>query len=753
MKALIRSRPRHVLSLLSFFAVLLVLRLAIQIIDPWKISAETYSVSANAVVNIAAPFYRHAFGENDADEAGSLLSTIVLSDADLLRLGETYPPSYEAQMGLLFDILDSANVDGSGGKPLAVFLDFTYLDARPGIDLFEQQLRWMALNKTLAGQALADQPSGETVSQPLYPPITSSGPGLLTMQSDPPMFRRTLSDLPTMDRRDLLSLPAASSWIVGDPARYALAPQGWMSPAIRLALWSCASLPRAATRFATCRGEGPLKVKDVRNAAHAAAARSTALSCASLAKAGKASIADATLTSIPPTIVENLKRLKDDCETIGLDHAATAGWAPAPPGNNAPEGSPTWVRDRFASYAIARRDGKFEGAKLGTECFTDLAAVLTRPIDMTVLTEALEDNAVNCNAWAEKLQDQAYGPSMQVFWGAGPQDGGPLRVGSRAQSATGSGDDRSRLPAPHDKAFPDPRETIAKHLGRPGPPFSWAIVDDRPVIDPCRGFRFGARRSDAFYEAGLRTYIEAFGDSETWVSRRLGSTPKIDTCSYHRNLAAPWLKLPQSAVDTSGNTSDIQTPKIVGWHRTMHYAHEATAGKVVMIAASVEGARDMHEARGIRVPGVWIHAMALDNILTLGKNYRKASFDPLGFDDSFPFYVKRSLYEMLAAAIVLLFYRFSGAHRMLQRWFDNVRKVGLDPAFLRKIISAGLMNFISCAIFLPFAILLYLCTDAPIFDWISACAIVMVGVGLMSDDPGRAEQQERAADTNIDVQT
>lgn len=47
---------------------------------------------------------------------------------------------------------------------------------------------------------------------------------------------------------------------------------------------------------------------------------------------------------------------------------------------------------------------------------------------------------------------------------------------------------------------------------------------------------------------------------------------------------------------------------------------------MVRIGVSVAGIEDTHKMRGVQAPGVWAHAMALDNIITFCSDYHHVNF-------------------------------------------------------------------------------------------------------------------------------
>ncbi|QLH39094.1 MAG: hypothetical protein HWD60_09280 [Defluviicoccus sp.] len=138
--------------------------------------------------------------------------------------------------------------------------------------------------------------------------------------------------------------------------RYALAPDGILSPAALLALWTCAA-KSFIHRPPGCAEGGFLDKQDIFNAARAAAIADVARECGAL----KGRLGDT-------------RSWRGACKQAAFDHAAQAGWAPDVAQNCQGKACVSQVDAAIrllATYATAKRDGHFEGSMAALHCFED----------------------------------------------------------------------------------------------------------------------------------------------------------------------------------------------------------------------------------------------------------------------------------------------------------------------------------------------------------------------------------------------
>src|SRR5262249_38930098 len=118
-------------------------------------------------------------------------------------------------------------------------------------------------------------------------------------------------------------------------------------------------------------------------------------------------------------------------------------------------------------------------------------------------------------------------------------------------------------------------------------------------------------------------------------------------------------------------------PASVLWSGDAGVARELLAGRFVMVGAAVSGIADWHQSpvHG-QVPGVVLHAMALDNLLSLGTRYA----------------TELSGFVSTAIAPVLLVVLAFGAPRVPLRWHErNARRL----AAAALAIWLGLAGFLA----------------------------------------------------------
>ncbi|WP_372052965.1 CHASE2 domain-containing protein (plasmid) [Tistrella mobilis] len=677
----------------------------------FNFSDETWSTSTAIAVRIWAPWYDLRFPA--AKRSVGRIGIVMIDDDALPFLGDRFPIPYDRQARLISEIIHPAGAPDA--PPVAVFMDFLYATnrhtltggRRPSMPVQAVDLQTLGADMDYLAEELAlnrrdgqiDTDTADAMGA-LSPPLLLRRAGLLV--ADQPVALRQATrprEARNPERRNTfgiinqLSAPAAPGMFLTPPLRYALAPDGLPSPALLLTIWSCAikaDLPGCSL------DEPPVSVPEIRAAARAGAIADVAGACADRMDAelrttgltGGSSHRREPASTVDPAVID---RLTTHCRDIAHDHAANAGWVPDPPASAAIAGSTMAL---LPAYAAARRDGRFAGALEGLSCLDRLYSdavpdrVLARPTPANVTVARLRQASADCRRLSDDMADARIGPTMTVLWGAGTDDGGPPRDATAAE----------RL------AF--------RQGGQAAAPYAWAELDHRPVEDVCAPSRLSGDILSRLSESGRLLAFTIYQGQDTHQ----------DLCPYHRAVRVPWLS---SAND-----------------RTRAYVASALSHRVVIVGATVSGAEDLHPMRGVYAPGAWAHAMALDNLLAMGRDYRRAALDGIGFSAGEHHEAARLMLQTVLAGLIAL-----GLHQIVRPAQIEVRVHRNLPAWIAPALPAVLVDVVVAgfATSIPsLFVALVLLTLLPIqpLDWIAiaafaATAWIAAGDGSMNRTPSR----------------
>ena len=150
-----------------------------------------------------------------------------------------------------------------------------------------------------------------------------------------------------------------------------------------------------------------------------------------------------------------------------------------------------------------------------------------------------------------------------------------------------------------------------------------------------------------------------------------------------------------------------------------------------MVAASVHGAPDTHDMRGVVAPGVWAHAMALDNLLTLGNGYRRAVVGSYGFAQAGPLsWLWTASHVLLAGILILPLLRMAVKSRInnfVEGKIPNDFRKGLICVFLEGTIGGLFLTVLAFTI----AMILLCTTILPPLNWIGVSALALATWALV----------------------
>ncbi|WP_372022722.1 CHASE2 domain-containing protein (plasmid) [Tistrella mobilis] len=657
----------------------------------FNFAEETWSTSTAIAVGIWAPWYDMRFPA--ARQAAERIGIVMIDDDGLPFIGDRFPIPYDRQARMISEIIRPSGAPDT--PPVAVFMDFLYATnrhtlsggRRPSMPIQAVDLQTLGADMDYLAEELAlNRRDGQIDTDvadamgALSPPLLVRRAGVLVAdqpvalrQATRPQEARPHERRNTFGIVNQLAVPAAPGMFLTPPLRYALAPDGLPSPALLLMIWSCAveaGLPGCSL------DEPAVSVREIRAAARAAAIADVAGACAhridaevrAASHAADRSHRHGRAPAFDPAIVD---RLVAHCRDIAYDHAANAGWVPDPPASAA------IARTSMALlpvYAAARRDGRFAGALEGLICLDRLDSdaapghMLAHPPPVAVTIARLRQASADCHRRSDDMADDRIGPTMTVLWGAGTDDGGPPRDATPAD----------RL------AF--------RQSGQAAAPYAWAEVDHHPVEDVCAPFRLS------------RDILSRLSESSRLLAFTLyqGENTHQDLCAYHRTVRVPWLS----------STHD----------RTRAYVASALSNRVVILGATVSGAEDLHPMRGVYAPGAWAHAMALDNLLAMGRAYRPGALDGVGFSAGTGYEVARLMLQTLLAGLIAL-----GLHNIVRPWQIEARVHRNLPGWIAPTLPAVLVDVVVAgfATSIPsLLVALILLTLLPILplDWIAVAA-------------------------------
>ncbi|WP_372069349.1 CHASE2 domain-containing protein (plasmid) [Tistrella mobilis] len=657
----------------------------------FNFAEETWSTSTAIAVGIWAPWYDMRFPA--ARQAAERIGIVMIDDDGLPFIGDRFPIPYDRQARMISEIIRPSGAPDT--PPVAVFMDFLYATnrhtlsggRRPSMPVQAVDLQTLGADMDYLAEELAlNRRDGQIDTDvadamgALLPPLLVRRAGMLVAdqpvalrQATRPQEARNPERRNTFGIVNQLAVPAAPGMFLTPPLRYALAPDGLPSPALLLTIWSCAveaGLPGCSL------DEPVVSLSEIREAARAAAIADVTGACADRIDA---ELRTASLTGDnshrrrpPPTADPDIvDRLTIHCRDIAYDHAANAGWIPDPPASTA------IARTTMAllpAYAAARRDGRFAGSFEALTCLDGLVPrpaggdIVPQPPVANVTLARLRQASADCHDLSDAMADQRIGPTMTVLWGAGTDDGGPPRDATPAD----------RL------AF--------RQSGQAAAPYAWAEVDHHPVEDVCAPFRLS------------RDILSRLSESSRLLAFTLyqGENTHQDLCAYHRTVRVPWLS----------STHD----------RTRAYVASALSNRVVILGATVSGAEDLHPMRGVYAPGAWAHAMALDNLLAMGRDYRPGALDGIGFSAGTGYEAARLMLQTLLAGLIAL-----GLHNIVRPWqIEALVHRNLPgwiaptlPAVLVDVVVAGFATSIPSLL-----VALILLTLLPIqpLDWIAVAA-------------------------------
>ncbi|WP_170317823.1 CHASE2 domain-containing protein [Paroceanicella profunda] len=656
-----------------------VVEFVISVLDPWGASRGTQQLSARVTLVMASPWYslRWPVARSVRDRI-----SMVLVDEDMLRQrGLPYPLPYGAQADLIWSIASRVQDPPrtrvpADLRPAAVFLDLLYADKRPPDDAFglsfedfDATLSEVAAWGTLAG--------GLPELAGRMAPLAESRPGVLV--ADTPVDTaaqaarlagpggQAASARP--DGLSLIRTEAAPSEVLPDPLLYALAPDGRLSPAVRLALWMCAADPWIRAQSPACAGP-PVPVAAVRAAAFASAAAVTSRACAALLRAATA----------PPATRE---AAREACLPLALTYAANAGWAPE---RAEAEEAGSSAAGLLAEYARARRDGHFAGALAGLRCLPESghrARALASFDD-----EARRARLVAlCSARSAREEEAAKGPFATVLWAAGVRDGGPVDGASREVTRFS-----------------------------PAAPYVWARGPDGTLSDSCADQRIGDSTAARAGET-LRLFLRNLAP---------GGADATALCAYHRNLRPGWL--------------------ISGAPVTRAFADEAIQGRVVLVGASVAGIPDLIAMRDVIAPGLWAHAMALDNVLSLGPALRQAQHGGAPVPDIL------SLVLTLGMAFLLSALRHRSPMERLESRLDGLLLAKGEAGIATHVVALCLDTLIAAALLLVLSVAMALFLPLPLFDWLGAAASASIALELRGPEHQVLDSKEAEGNPETNTQ-
>lgn len=598
-------------------------------------------LSTEILVETAAPLYGTS---NAANAAANQISVVLIDDTFVREWGGIYPLDYWMQYDFLSLLFETE--PGAQRRPGAVFLDLVYDTDRGELSEFAKALDAdLAPDLLVAPRSDVSVWSAQAILGEVHAPVEPRPAGIMAAD----LLRHTAIDKgaapdePNWWRpfASHAGLPGAPSLIKTSPLRYALAPDGYLSPALKLAIWICATTDEATRgELPGCRvGGAVVPTEAVRQAAANAGRAVIARHCAEEAGAGRP-----------------IDDIRSRCEEVAQRFAASAGWVPEK-SQSWPDSMPTALtrgREVLADYAIARQEGVFDAAFATSEsaCWN-----MEKPVILA------GDIAENCANAAARYDERRHGPTATIFWGTGPRDGEPI-TGDQQQDE------------PHVAA-----------------PYRWAQKDDGTLFeDPCADHRFDHRN----WTAALGRTIQTFGGFVAPYIYERGP----DRCAYHAQATATWI----------ASSHD----------RTQKWIDHVVDGRTVMIGASTTVTPDLLETRGVAVPGVWVHAMALDNLLTLGSDYRRATYASLGFSENSTLGKTIKLLTALTIQILIIafFLRIELQDKIgrLTNWLTD--QIGLSLAFVQTALELLFSSFVGFVLLFPIALLLFLFFPLPPIDWL-----------------------------------
>jgi len=395
--------------------VAIVFNLAVFAFDVLSQSSTTLTMSGQYSARLAAPFYRHAF--DDAETAADLITVVQATDDFLNYYDMELPLDYYNQIDLAYAMLE----EGPDGPPLALFMDLVYQNDRGEMNVLEAFFTQDVPDMTLIGS----DPLAAELFRQASPVLGAPAPGVLVadgMAQFVPGATRpdAIGAWHRHDTRSRIDAQAAMALFANDgpPLRYFLAPEGRLSAALKLMIWTCAVSPEAPDLDSCADPAGPpLSREDVRAAAAAATQRALMMECRA-------------------QLYETTEAHLRSCEAVRRTYLANLAWTPDPIDAQTPPKAGPWpwspwasedredrirrMASHMAGYSAARQEGTRHGVTLfgESECYRRAAAVLSDRASV----ERRADVAGICAREAEGLKARSEGPTMYVMWGSPSQN-------------------------------------------------------------------------------------------------------------------------------------------------------------------------------------------------------------------------------------------------------------------------------------------------------------------------------------------
>ena len=653
-----------------------ILNLFLMIANPWGLDTVNQSLSAEVALYINAPIYAQS---EAAREAADRIGMVLIDDATLRSLDTTFPVRYDHQLSLLESI-----ADGEDRTPIAVFLDLIYLTDREG---------WLGeFSSILAGPPDDDPVTQRTGMQQektfdaLSLALGGGRTGILgadkLLDLPQPRAGQPADERWWSQRASLLDAQNAPSLIASAPARYALAPAGHPSPALVLAMWTCAYLkgrqPDSPTGLPGCEtGEGPIRPEAVRAASRANAEAEIALECAQILR-----------NPVPPGSPG------PGCEEAALTYLSSAAWAPE--ATAVPEDSFARI---LAEYEAARRAGIADAVR----AFLDFGCGGRFSLSVVFSGQPVHDQG-RCQAFAKARAEARVGPAAALVWGGGPNDIHQL-------------DDKTEIAAPYVRAAVPAdvatSQTVEGGVSRPE--------------DPCERYRLDDESVLAATLDGLQRGVEQLF-STAWITRG------ISRCPYHALAGA------HHAVSDND--------------RTRSWVDHVVNERVVLVGASVTAAPDLHEMRRTFAPGVWAHAMALDNMLALGANYRSATLIGHGFKrKGLAAYALNLVLETALQTVLIVILIAIGSASLAQKLASCLTKPRfgfLSEKFFQVALEILAGAAITLLVALPVAVVMLMVLPFPPIDWLGIGSASVVALAMM-DQSGKTSEPSEDPDTTKEI--
>lgn len=703
-------------------------------VDPWGIAAASLSRSASVSISLAAPWYR---GFEGAEQAGDMISTILVDEAYIKETGGMYPLPYKRQISLLTSAFyrDAVDGDRSDGEilPRGFMMDILYANNRS----FDPEIYEVLaeLKRNLDAQLESDEADRKSIQAELKASIAAID--RQDINSRLTNFTRELSDIGAYDTEignadedgllaaalsdpshvrpvvgaivvdEILDMPdiaaggtvewsprramanqanmiAAPSLLAPGTMRYAIAPDGVPSPALNLMLWVCAKPletleggPDTANLAGCSEAETAVSPQQIYEAAHAAAMYRVAERCLSFVE-------------FPHRLGKN-KTLASACRDAGLKVAANANWAPEDPPDVDRKDPYQYIAALARAYSRSRRNGTFDGAMEASTCIGS------------------SPNAVGhtCGAIRNDAADRRIGPTMTILWGASPRDGGPPRSATKEEM--------------NDFLYEEKTSWKSVKTTAISAPYTFVQDKDQNRILPdlCEDYRFEQTWTARLGEMGGRLASLVGFDGGSWFYAR------PDLCPYHTNV----------------------NPLTLGAEskRIRRFLNHAVDGRIVIVGASVAGNADTHEMRGVTAPGAWAHAMALDNLLVMGSRYIPATIDRMGFEETTGGSLKQILTELFFAAGIGLVFHIGKLRRRLDPRIDRAAKKLCTRrgivCFVFDIFSAGTMALV-LMLSISLIFVLVLPSFLPPIDWIGISALAVLVWQVLATDTAPASSPQ-----------